>query len=386
MCPDSCSATDVRIDAEFPGGNIRVEALGDGQAALRQDQRDTARWWFHWAFRVRGAAGQRWRFSFVDGDVIGTRGPACSLDGGETWFWLGREVVTATPEGVSFEYLFPATADEVRFAFAMPYLQRNLEAFQRSHAALDREVLCTSRKGRPVELLRLPCRREPEWRVLLIARHHCCESVANWVLEGILEAVLAPTAVGGWFRQHAAFLVVPFVDKDGVEDGDQGKGRQPHDHGRDYAADRPAVYPETGALRERISQWAAAGPMAVLDLHCPWIRGPWNEQVYMVGSSVPRNAHAQQRLARFLAATHRGEWDFRETDFLPFGESWNTADNTVDGETCCRFAARQPNIRLATTFEIPYATVRDATVSPEAARAFGHSLAAALRVFLASTE
>ena len=42
--------------------------------------------------------------------------------------------------------------------------------------------------------------------------------------------------------------LVPFVDKDGVEEGDQGKNRAPRDHNRDYAG--ASMYPETGALRE----------------------------------------------------------------------------------------------------------------------------------------
>ena len=88
------------------------------------------------------------------GDVLGTRGPACSLDGGESWSWLGRETVRATEEGVAFDYAFPTTADEVRFAFAMPYLQRDLATFLHSHGELVRETLCRSRQGRDVELLR----------------------------------------------------------------------------------------------------------------------------------------------------------------------------------------------------------------------------------------
>ena len=375
-----------RIDADFPGGNISVVSQTAGKAVLRQEMRDTRVWWFHWAFRVRGAAAQHWRFEFADRDVLGTCGPACSLDGGRSWTWLGAQVAQTTESGVAFEYSFPAAADEVRFAFAMPYLERDLSSFLALHPEVERGTLCQSRQGREVELLRVPSQTaRPDWRILLTARHHCCESVADWVLEGVLEAAMAPTAVGGWFRQHAEFWAVPFVDKDGVEDGDQGKCRRPHDHGRDYLAGRPALYPETGALRERIPAWAADGPLMVLDLHCPYIRGNWNEQVYMVGSSVPRMAEAQRRFARVVAAVNRSEWEYRETDLLPFGEAWNVASNSSDGEACARFSARQPNVRFATSLEFPYATVRGMTVNPEDARAFGHTIAAALRI-LADTS
>ena len=53
--------------------------------------------------------------------------------------------------------------------------------------------------------------------------------MATRALEGIIEIILSDTEDGRWFRSHGDFFIVPFVDKDGVEDGDQGKNRRPHD-------------------------------------------------------------------------------------------------------------------------------------------------------------
>jgi hypothetical protein len=58
--------------------------------------------------------------------------------------------------------------------------------------------------------------------------------MASYSLEGLMEGILAGDDVGRWLAGHVEFLVVPFVDKDGVEEGDQGKNRRPHDHNRDY--------------------------------------------------------------------------------------------------------------------------------------------------------
>ena len=44
-------------------------------------------------------------------------------------------------------------------------------------------------------------------------------------------------------------VCVPFVDYDGVVDGDQGKYRLPRDHECDYGRDVPPIYPETAAIR-----------------------------------------------------------------------------------------------------------------------------------------
>ena len=54
-----------------------------------------------------------------------------------------------------------------------------------------------------------------EKTVLFTARHHACESTGNYVLEGVLEHLLSLPEIP--FR----CIVIPFVDFDGVVDGDQ---------------------------------------------------------------------------------------------------------------------------------------------------------------------
>ena len=59
-------AADVKIDADFPGGNIIVEQIEGDTARVRPDLRDTNGIWFYWAFRVRGAQGRTIKFEFTD--------------------------------------------------------------------------------------------------------------------------------------------------------------------------------------------------------------------------------------------------------------------------------------------------------------------------------
>ncbi len=98
-----------------------------------------------------------------------------------------------------------------------------------------------------------------------------CEMMTNYALEGLIAHVLqSPAADAAWLRANVEFLIVPFVDKDGVEHGDQGKNRQPRDHGRDYAG--ASLHPACAALRDLLPVWSAGMLRVVLDLHCPWIR------------------------------------------------------------------------------------------------------------------
>ncbi len=377
----------MEIDCAFPGGNIQVDSIEGDTVHLEPDLRDTEGHWFYWYFRVRGAQGQTLEFRFRDEDV-GVRGPGVSLDGGVTWSWLGSE----SADERSFTYEFPAQAKEVRFSLGMPYVQANLDRFLVEYAgnpSLAVGTLCESRKGRPVECLRFgKLEGEPEHRVLLTARHHACEMMASYALEGIVDAVLAGDEAGGWLRENVEFLAVPFMDKDGVEDGDQGKSRRPHDHNRDYAA--PCVYPEVRAIREKAMDWSQGRVRIALDLHCPGHRGQWHELIHFVG--VPQE-QLWSRIGEFcevLESTAAGPLPYRTGNNLLFGVDWNTAEEYgppgAEPRSASDWFSTLPGVWFGATLEIPYANAQGAEVDADSARAFGRDLAAAVRHHVAATN
>ena len=56
--------------------------------------------------------------------------------------------------------------------------------------------------------------------------------MARYVLEGMIETLLSKDKNITSLRENTEFMIIPFMDKDGVEDGDQGKARIP---GRKFA-------------------------------------------------------------------------------------------------------------------------------------------------------
>lgn len=368
----------IEVDAAFPGGNIIVDSIEGDSIKVRQDRRDTEGSWFYWSFRVSGAAGRDLQVAFTDGNVIGSQGPAVSLDGGLSWNWMGRDSV----DEFGFRHSCPSDAKEVRFAFAIPYVQKNLDSFLdrfSGNAALQRQVLCTTPKGRSAEWFRIEGDTDTaRHRVLITCRHHCCEMMANYVLEGILESALSSDDLGAWYRNSVVLDAVPFVDKDGVEQGDQGKNRQPRDHGRDYAGE--SIYSETAAIRQRWLDNSAERPSLVLDLHCPYIRGGLNECIYLVGRE--NNWEEIGRLSAILESGCSGPLKFESKNNLPFGQDWNTAANYSKGKGIGAAAQDLPGVRLATTIEIPYAIAGGVTVTPDACRTLGHDISAAIRRYL----
>jgi len=187
------SSEALTVDADFPGGNIIVDHIEGDTVFLKPDLRDTSTWWFYWHFCVRGAAGRTIKFQFVDRSPIGTRGPAFSKDGGKTWSWLDPKAERDS----SFTYEFGERDRDVQFCFSIPYLEANLQQFIRKHdddPHLHVRELCRSRRGRPVKRLHVgKIHGDPRYRILITARHHACEMIASYSLEGLLESVLSDT-------------------------------------------------------------------------------------------------------------------------------------------------------------------------------------------------
>jgi hypothetical protein len=376
----------IEIDARYPGGNIIVERIDGDVVYLRPDQRDTTTWWFYWNFRVRGVAGRSLRFVFQGPSPIGVYGPALSLDCGNTWSWLGREAVDEQAEDASFHYSFPSDSREVRFSFAFPYQESHLESFlaAHAHALLRIEKLCQTPGGRTVEMLRIgDVTRKDRTCVLLTARHHACETMASYTLEGLLESILKDDELGRSLRARGDFLAIPFVDKDGVELGDQGKNRAPHDHWLDYEG--TSRYAAVAALRELAPQWLQGRRLMALDFHCPSIReasdvAGSSERIFFMNSQDEAVAGEAERFQAMLERVQRGPLQYRRRHDLPFGARWNTAE--IAAPSFLGWASRLPNIGAAAVIEIPYANVDSVPVTAESARLLGRDLAVAMHKYL----
>ena len=399
------------LSADYPGGNIVLERFEGARVWVAPDYRhmqDGCRW-FYWNFRAENREPLTVVFSHRD--CIAAHGPAISRDGGRSWEWLGREVVREvrisgtdgtdgtdgsdrdinggerSPADVEYSFTIPPVneGEEVRDAFCPPYLESHLRAWMERHggeAALCLSELCRSRKGRSVELLTIqePDGPEPSGTVLLTARHHCCESMASYTLEGFLEAALGRDDAARSFRRSHRILAVPFVDKDGVEEGDQGKNRAPHDHNRDYG---PApIYPEVAAVME-LARGQQPPVSAFFDLHCPMVHGPWDNRLYIVGSELASMERKQDAFAAVLKRSATGPVRLQAGGVLHFGEAWNTATNYSAGLAAAKWGASTlEKAEVVATIEVPYANAEGAVVTPDSARRLGGDLFHALAEYL----
>ena len=366
----------LKIDISFPGGNVFIEDINGFDVTLTKDMRNTEGDWFYWAFHGTFDEVGTYHFSFTNGWACGARGPAVSYDDGMTWEWLGADCVSGEKRS-QFVYNYDGSrGNRVIFCMGMQYQQAHLDAFLAKHQGDDRlsvSTLAYTRKNRAVEILHIEDKTVggEKKRIFLTSRHHCCEMMATYAMEGILDAALRDDDLGRELREKFIIDAVPFVDKDGVVDGDQGKNRLPHDHARDYGAEHN-LYPEVAAIQKFLLE---TKPYIVNDLHCPWICLDINETIYFPGPSGKDAEARMLRMSAILAEEAPACAPHFPEDNILYGVGWNTGANYTKGAPMGAWVNRQGFARFAGTLEIAYANAREVTLTPDGVRELGRALA-----------
>ena len=363
----------VAIATKFPGGNARVERNDGASVHVAPDARGDNPW-FYWCFEATASKPGRVTFVFPE-TVVGAKngavshqGPAVSTDDGKTWRWMGTDTVKDN----TFHYDFAKKDEKVRFAVAIPYLQSDYDAFLAANAEnkhLKASALTKSRNGRAVELLQIGEPGPGKKAVLVTGRHHAAETIASHVLEGFLHAAMADDAPGKAFREQYVLYAVPFVDKDGVEEGDQGKNRKPHDHNRDYG--EKSIYPEVQAIRDLDK---AKNFELSLDFHCPLLVAEDHQVMHFVGAKdhPVSNFDNVTELARGIKA--------RLPKDAPAGPLvWlKPADKPAPMNS--HYFGFKKGMIMAATLEVPFAPKGKAT-DPPSCRKYGRAI---LEAFVAT--
>lgn len=353
----------VVIRADFPGGNVAVLG-GEGDSVRVAPDLRGERPWFYWCFEAKAAKPGRVTFGFPDkvagfkNGAIGLQGPAISTDLGKTWSWMGTDNVA----GSSFFYDFTHANQQVRFAVTIPYVQSNLTKFLKENESkqhLKTSVLTKSRHGRDVKLLRISEPGPNKEPVLVTGRHHACETIASYVLEGFLQKAMSDSPIGERFRKRYVLYAVPFVDKDGVEEGDQGKNRKPHDHNRDYGDQ--SVFPEVQAIKD-LDQ--AVDFRFALDFHCPTLVMEDHQVIYFSGAKAHPKFN-DENVSAFADRIKNGL-----PDNAPYGPLVWLKEETQPSPKNSRYFGFKEGAVMAATIEIPFAPPGKAT-DPASCRKYG---------------
>jgi len=376
--PSASLAEPLFVHADFPGGNILVEEIKGDAVWLRQDLRNASQSWFYWMFSVKGAQSRTIDFHFTGGDVFGMRGPAASCDGGRNWFWLGAEAC----RGRSFRYAFGPHEETIQFGAVIPYVERDLDLFlarYETNNALKIGTLGHTPKGRPVEWLRAGrVDGQAPYRMLVTCRHYASETMASFAVEGLLTEVLGTNEAGLWFRENVEVCLVPFVDKDGVETGEQGRWRYPYEFWLDYGSE--SRYTAARSLRARFDPTNGPAVQLALDLQCPSLR----DDALRLASSANLHPGLGTNVARFselLEQRQQGPLVYRRAQNHLIAPHANRTNEFGVLSSFLQWAETLPGSEVVAVVELPFASVGSAEVNADSARAFGQDLATAARAY-----
>lgn len=329
----------LTISAGFDAGNIDVisaERADDIQLAIRADNQSEFLQWFY--YRVQGCEAHSLTMRLVNAsDAAYEEGwpdyQAVASYDREYWFRVpsryqqGELIIEHTPD-----------QNSVYYAYFAPYsYERHLDLLGwASQSPLCRNhLLGLTLDGRDLDLLHISATDAPTLKVWVMARQHPGETMAEWLVEGLLERLLDDQdALTRELLEHAEFYIVPNMNPDGSVRGHLRTNAAGVNLNREWQTPTLARSPEVFYVREAMQQ---TGVDLLLDIHgdealpCNFIAG--QDGVPTVSDAV---LHAEHQFGIDLMAVNP---DFQiERGYAPdqFGEETMTiASNWIGDHFGC---------------------------------------------------
>ncbi len=300
----------IKISQQFDAGAIEVVHADSPQAIglnLRKDSHADFAQWFY--FRLQGARGESCTIRFLNA------GQATFAAGWEdyqavasydklNWFRVPTNydgqvlTITHTPE-----------RDSVYYAYFEPYSwERHLQLLGRAEKCAQARVqdLGSTVEGRDMNLLVIgnPAAAQKVW---VIARQHPGETMAEWFVEGMVDALLDPAdPIARRLLASAVFYIVPNMNPDGSVHGNLRTNAAGANLNREWMTPTMERSPEVLVVRDQIH---ATGCDLFLDIHGDEVL-PY---VFVAGSEMLEGFSAAQAAEQqaFIADFKRASPDFQ---------------------------------------------------------------------------
>ncbi|MCS6985972.1 MAG: M14-type cytosolic carboxypeptidase [Sphingomonadaceae bacterium] len=258
------------IDSAFDSGNVRVvrqEGPFDWVLGIRRDAGGEFFQWFH--FRLSGACGVPVRLRLVglnhSAYPDGWPGYAARVSedrrhwrAAPTWF------DPSTDDGTLEIRVTPAS-DQLWCAYFAPFsLERHHDLVARValEPGVASRVLGLSLDGRSIDVVEMGEGRRHLW---FLARQHPGETMAEWWMEGALEALVDPAfAPARLLRRAFRLHLVPNMNPDGAFRGHLRTNAAGANLNREWAAPSAQRSPEVLAVLEAMDR---TGVSFALDVH-----------------------------------------------------------------------------------------------------------------------
>lgn len=261
--------TAITISDQFDGGNIQVidsSNPADIQLAIKPDNASDFFQWFY--FSLDGEVGQRCvirilnasQSSYAQGWVDYQ---VCTSYDRQQWF---RTPTSYIDGELCFE--ISLEHNRVEFAYFVPFSEQHhvdLLAHAQMHPCVTHSTLGQTLDGRAMSLLRISACEKARYKVWIIARQHPGETMAEWFMEGLLEALLDRDNPTVWqLLQNTAFYMVPNMNPDGSVRGNLRTNAAGANLNREWQSPSMEKSPEVYLVREKM---LAEGGDLFLDIH-----------------------------------------------------------------------------------------------------------------------
>jgi murein tripeptide amidase MpaA len=213
----------IKISSQFDAGAIDIVSATSANAIdlnIRKDSHADITQWFY--FRLQGAQGEPCTIRFLNaGQSAYPAGwedyRACASYDRVNWFR-----VPTTFDGQVMTIAHTPAMDSVYYAYFEPYsFERHLELMDRAQMLDNVRMvdLGNTVDGRDFNMLVIGDPQAAK-KVWVIARQHPGETMAEWFVEGMLDALLDPAhPFGRQLLKEAVFYVVPNMNPDGAARG-----------------------------------------------------------------------------------------------------------------------------------------------------------------------
>jgi murein tripeptide amidase MpaA len=372
--------TDIQIDAAFDSGNIEIVEISGATARLtiRKDRQSDFFQWFH--FRVSGAAGRELELKITG--LAGAAYPAGwpgyrAAVSEDREFWGRADTAYDPADGGTLTIRYRPEASLAWFAYFAPYSwerHQDLVAAAALAEGVGHRVLGFSLDGRPIDCLEMG---EGSTQVWLYARQHPGESMAEWWMEGVLEALCdRADAMARALRGRCRFHIVPNANPDGSVRGHLRTNAAGVNLNREWHEPSAGRSPEVLAIRAAMD---ATGVDFAIDVH----GDEAIPAVFLAGfQGIPSwTAQLQEGYDRYAAILERRTPDFQTRLGYPVAAPGKAKLAMSTNQLAERFGA------VSMTLEMPFKDnddLPDAAQgwSPERSRQLGRDCLAALLEWL----
>lgn len=210
----------MQISANFDGGNIEVinqDNIDNVQLAIRPDAGGEFFQWFN--FKLQGTVGQSYRLNIVNaGSASYTKGweeyQAVASYDRQQWFRLPTHYQDGT-----LTIDVDLDCDTIQIAYFTPYSyerHQDLLSAVQVHPLVSLEHLGLTLDERDITLVKVGNGDQDKANIWITARQHPGETMAEWLVEGLLNNLLdsdSPTAKA--LLDKANFYIVPNMNPDG---------------------------------------------------------------------------------------------------------------------------------------------------------------------------